>query len=1042
MFGLLNRPSVRNRIRGIVLLFVVGTIFSGVFEVSSLKTSLHREKEDAIRQLVESGHSVLLYYQTLERNGSLNREAAQAAAIDALRMMRYNGQEYFWLNDEQHPARIVMHPILPELDGRPLQGDKFDCVTSLRSGTDGSFVTTNGKMNLMDAVTSVVTRTGDGYVTYNWPRVQSDGTTSSATFPKLSYVKKFAPWGWIIGSGIYIDDIDAVVQAQLAHQMLVLLGASTVLLLLAGLIARSITQPLKTTMMAMHDITWGNAGLDQRLKVVGHSEIAELARNFNEMLAHIEQRDLALLAHQEGLELEVAQRTSSLRDANLKLDAELAERKRIEKVIAESRNRMHALLDATDESVLLLARDGTILEINRFAAQHFGQTPRDMVRSDFFSHLPGDLAATRKTMLKAAVESGEIIRFQDQRDSIHFDNYLYPVKDDSGAIESVAIYAKDVTEQRRVKIDEELFLQLGTVLMRWGFDSANIAQTYCDGILPVFDLDAACIVQKRGDKLAMIAAAGGITAATIEHMDSDSSATNECLPFAAAVASDTQQLVHLSELRCERCERTFQALDLREAILLPLILHGEPWGTLALFAKEGNRFNNGLLQQRLTASANRLVIVLESALRQERLTLFDKALAEVGSAVMITDAKTNILWANQSFSLLSGYTVDEVLGRPATMFTSDTNDEALFNNFRQTVEPGLTWRGDIVNRRKDGKLYTANQLITPLLNSEREITHYVAVIEDISERKRQEKELKQNYAHLQALNEQLAYTQIQLLQAEKMASIGQLAAGVAHEINNPIGFVSSNLGTLKGYVEEMLGIIDAYSKVDALLISHPELNAEIVARKRAADLDFMKSDIGSLVSESRDGIERVKNIVQNLKDFSRIDSPDWAQANLEQGLDSTLNIVWNEVKNKADVVREYGGIPEIECLSSQLNQVFMNLLLNAAQAIVAHGTITIRTGSSGDSVWIEIEDNGPGIPPEIQNRIFDPFFTTKAVGQGTGLGLSLAYSIVQKHHGKLEVNSTLGHGSRFRVELPCRQPIQENACSATTEQVLDTNLLE
>ena len=149
---------------------------------------------------------------------------------------------------------------------------------------------------------------------------------------------------------------------------------------------------------------------------------------------------------------------------------------------------------------------------------------------------------------------------------------------------------------------------------------------------------------------------------------------------------------------------------------------------------------------------------------------------------------------------------------------------------------------------------------------------------------------------------------------------------------------------------------------------------------------------------------------------------DWAAVDLEHGLDSTLNIVWNEINGKADVIKEYGGIPPVECLGSQLNQVFMNLLLNAAQAIESHGTITIRTGAADRIVWVEISDTGKGISPENQKRIFDPFFTTKPVGKGTGLGLSLAYSIVQKHHGKLEVASEVGKGSCFRIEIPRVQP--------------------
>ena len=1023
MFAPLNRLSIRNRIWGIVAIFIGSILLTSALDVANLKDNLHQEKEGSIRQLVESTHAVLAHYHDLEGKGSLSREAAQAAAVATIKGMRYNGRGYFWINDNQVPSRMVMHPISPELDGQPLLDEKFNCVTSMRNSTEGPFIRTDGKKNLLEAFAELVAQTGQGYVTYPWPKVNPDGKSTQKTYPKLSYVKNFAPWGWIVGSGIYIDDIDALVKARAIQHLLLLLAITTTLLLLASLIARSITAPLKATMRAMHDIARGDAGLKQRLAIKGGSEIAELAGNFNEMLDHIEARDEALRKHQEGLEQEVSRRTASLREANLKLDAELVERRRIEKIISESKNRMHGLLDATDEAVLLLAPDATVLEINAFAARRYGKTPQQMVKTNFLDHMPPELARTRSAMFRAAVDSGEVVRFQDQRGSTWFDNNLYPIKDDSDVVESVAVYAKDISEQKRIQMDEDLFLQLGTVLMRWGVDSRAIAQIFCDGILPIFNLDAACIaVTSREGKLSLAAASGSMTDASIEHVVSDDGDASTYLPLAEVMASGQHQVISLADESHQLCKASPQTPAAHTAVLLPLKIHGDPWGVLALYGKEADQFNDSLLQQRLLATANRLVSTLESALRQERLALFDLALAEIGNAVMITDAAGKIIWVNRSFTVLSGYTSAELLGQPPRLFNSGTQDAVFFRHFWQSISAGKTWRGDIVNRRKDGSLYTANQMVTPLFNANGEISHYIAVLEDISERKRQEVELKQNYEHLKTLNEQLENAQNQLLQSEKMASIGQLAAGVAHEINNPIGFVNSNLGTLKTYVDELLEVIRAYGAADPILAEHPEINANIASIKAQADLDFMGEDIHSLLKESREGISRVTRIVQDLKDFSRIDSMDWAVANMEQGLDSTLNIAMNEIKFKADIVKEYAGTPGIECLGSQLNQVFMNLLVNAAQAIETHGTITIRTGTTNDAVWVEIADTGRGIAPENLKRIFDPFFTTKAVGKGTGLGLSLAYSIVQKHHGKLEVRSEVGVGSCFRVEIPLRQP--------------------
>lgn len=296
-------------------------------------------------------------------------------------------------------------------------------------------------------------------------------------------------------------------------------------------------------------------------------------------------------------------------------------------------------------------------------------------------------------------------------------------------------------------------------------------------------------------------------------------------------------------------------------------------------------------------------------------------------------------------------------------------------------------------------------------------------------------------AMLSKMNEELrgAYQRLeelqnQLLHSEKMASIGQLAAGVAHEINNPIGYVNSNLGTLENYVGDLVALLDAYERAETAPATDPGPLDKVRALKARIDIDYLKRDIFPLLAECKDGLGRVKKIIQDLRDFSRADaSEQWQWADLHKGLDSTLNIVWNEIKYKAEVVREYGEIPEIECLPSQLNQVFMNILLNAAQAIEERGTITLRTGRQGEEVWVEISDTGKGIAPEHLKRIFDPFFTTKPVGKGTGLGLSISYGIVQRHRGRIEVQSEPGKGATFRVWLPIQQSTQDAAARSIEE---------
>ncbi len=264
----------------------------------------------------------------------------------------------------------------------------------------------------------------------------------------------------------------------------------------------------------------------------------------------------------------------------------------------------------------------------------------------------------------------------------------------------------------------------------------------------------------------------------------------------------------------------------------------------------------------------------------------------------------------------------------------------------------------------------------------------------------------------------LARAQSQLVQAEKLAAIGQLAAGVAHEINNPVGFDASNLGTLGRYVDDLFAVLAAYEASEGQLPA--EARAALAEVRQRIDLAFLREDAGTLITESTRGMQRVARIVQDLMELSHLDETGRQRTNLEHGLDSALNVVWNELKYKAEVVKEYGGIPEVECIAAQINQVFLNLLTNAAQAIAEQGRITIRTAQEGDHVRIEVSDNGCGIRPEHLKRIFDPFFTTRPVGRGTGLGLSLAYGIIQSHGGRIDVSSEPGVGTTFRITLPIR----------------------
>ncbi len=276
---------------------------------------------------------------------------------------------------------------------------------------------------------------------------------------------------------------------------------------------------------------------------------------------------------------------------------------------------------------------------------------------------------------------------------------------------------------------------------------------------------------------------------------------------------------------------------------------------------------------------------------------------------------------------------------------------------------------------------------------------------------------------------QLRENQSQIIQAEKMSSLGQLVAGVAHEINNPVNFISGNLTHAAGYLRDLASILALYQT------HYPDPAPEIQAAADAVDLDFLLQDSPQLLASMQVGTARIQSIVKSLRNFSRMDEAEVKAVNLHEGIDSTLMILQHRLKGHASspgitVVKNYGALPEVECFAGQMNQVFMNLLANAIDALedkkalpqAEPATITISTQTlSTDWVEIRVTDNGPGIPAEIQAKLFDPFFTTKPVGKGTGLGLSISYQVLtERHGGCLTCQSSPGQGTTFVIEIPVR----------------------
>ena len=378
------------------------------------------------------------------------------------------------------------------------------------------------------------------------------------------------------------------------------------------------------------------------------------------------------------------------------------------------------------------------------------------------------------------------------------------------------------------------------------------------------------------------------------------------------------------------------------------------------------------------------------------------------NAVMLLDCDGRVTHANPAARALAAHALD---GASAQALIATLPEDAL----QRARDEGF-WAGEV-------RLINGIELEFMLQDSHAGGHGFaMATVGDVSARNARQIEIQQRHDELQAAHRRLAGAQEQLLQSEKMASIGLLAAGVAHEINNPIGYVHSNLGTLQEYIGALLALLECHEEV--LQSPDPaQRREEVRARRERLDVDFIVGDLPNLMRESREGIERVTKIVQDLKEFSHVGAGEAMRpSDLHKGLESTLNIVWNDLKYKVRLEKHYMPLPPVECRLSEINQVFMTLLVNAGQAIDTSGTIDITTGTEGDSAWVAITDTGSGMTPDVQQRIFDPFFTTKAIGRGTGLGLAIAYGIVAKHHGRIEVRSEPGVGSTFRVVLPVRQP--------------------
>ncbi len=428
----------------------------------------------------------------------------------------------------------------------------------------------------------------------------------------------------------------------------------------------------------------------------------------------------------------------------------------------------------------------------------------------------------------------------------------------------------------------------------------------------------------------------------------------------------------------------------------------------------------------------------EKALRESKSQL-DAMLESLGDPMIMVDKALCIIWTNEANTNLFG---DDAIGNQCHMFYHDEETPCTSESSAiiQAFQDGGAHSCDaLMTDKNDRQRYfhwTAN---AALRDKEGKPTTVIAIGRDITDRKTAEESIRSAYNEVERANHELKEMQSQVVQSEKLASIGQLAAGVAHEMNTPVGFVSCNFETLESYLKKILELLDMY-EVLARCVEASDKNHRLETLKRIKEakvkmrFDEILGDLQGLFEDSREGLGRVTSIIQNLRDFSRIDQAcDLAEYNLNEGIKTTLTVARNEVKYDAEVKTEFGDVPTVFCNAGQINQVFLNILVNAVQAIRSQeretpGTILIRTYSTDTDVVCEIQDNGPGISEDKLPRIFDPFFTTKPAGKGTGLGLSVSYDIiVNKHKGQIWVDSNSNEGTKFTITLPLTVAATDNA---------------